>query len=240
MASPQWHDQLREELARQGLPIAYIARLIEELSDHVADVASEDSSGDVDVNSRLGTPQRLAVVAKTEYQRRTFAGRHRLVTFTAGPILAMIATIQAIGLTGVGLTELLDTALAGRVAAYDEVGSAAVHAATLHVFHSLGRFLPFALSALLFVRLGRHAELPLWSAGACGLIASTAIFFFSIHMPAKSFPAETRWAVGLGWGTGLGGEIGLGRILQAAAPFALAAWVIWRHSMHSQRPVVQG
>src|SRR5215469_8494028 len=192
MASLQWPDQLRAELGRQGLPTPYISRLVEELSDHVADIASEDSSVDVDINGRLGTPQQLAVIAKAEYRHRTFAGRHRLLTFMAGPIFAMIATMAVVWLVAFVFLESFDTVLAGRIPGFDEVGSAAVRAAVLHVFHSLDRFLPFALPAWLFVRLGRRTGMPVWSAGACGLIALAAIGFFSVLMPSKD-PAFTRW-----------------------------------------------
>lgn len=242
MASPQWHDRFRAELGRQGLPPAYISRLVEELYDHVADSASEDSSVDVDISARLGTPRQLAAIAKAEYQRRTFAGRHPFLTFIAGPTLAVIVTVAVVSLIAdmaLACWGLLD-APSDHVAAHDDVGSAAVEAAIVHVFHSLVRFLPFALPAWFFVRLGRRAEMPVWSTGACGFLAFIAISFFSVLMPAKD-PACTRWVIGFDAATGYGekiargGEIGWGRLLQAAAPLALAAWAIWCHVHGSVR-----
>ncbi|HEX5444682.1 MAG TPA: hypothetical protein VFW87_12660 [Pirellulales bacterium] len=82
MASQQWPDRLRQELRRQGLPSDYISRLVEELSDHAADISMEKLSMDAEQNAatRLGSPEQLASFAKSEFQHRTFAGRHPVLT----------------------------------------------------------------------------------------------------------------------------------------------------------------
>ena len=97
MASQPWRKRIIEELHRQALPSDYVDRLVAELSDHAADISLEDPSmeAQVDIEARLGTPSQLAAVARHEFQRRTFAGRHPVVTFLAGPLVAVITTFAA-------------------------------------------------------------------------------------------------------------------------------------------------
>jgi hypothetical protein len=44
MVGPAWREELKEELVRQGLPPAYIERLVQELCDHLDDVMEESMS----------------------------------------------------------------------------------------------------------------------------------------------------------------------------------------------------
>lgn len=235
MASPQWHEQLHQELRRQGLPSDYISRLVEELSDHAADIFMEDSSMDAEnkAEARLGSPEELALVATSEYRRRTFAGRHPLVTFVAGPFLAIIGTLVAICLVTCGLCWLIDTAIGGSLSANDELRlpPSAVETAIMRSFNTTVRFLPFVVSAWFFMRLGRRCELRAWSAVACGIIALVAIFFVSAVTPATA-QARGMWMIGVGW------KFGLDQILQSAVPLAVAAWILWRHSTLRQRAAV--
>src|SRR5580658_6698848 len=83
MASRQWRDQVIQELHRQGLPSAYVDRLVDELSDHATDLFMEDRDMDVQhgdaissIEARMGSPKQLASVAKAEFRRRTFAGHN--------------------------------------------------------------------------------------------------------------------------------------------------------------------
>jgi hypothetical protein len=227
MASPQWHDRLRQELRRQGLPSEYISRLVEELSDHATDLSMENSSMDAEqvADVRLGSPEQLATFAKSEFQRSTFAGRHPLWTFVAGPIFAIIGTLTVVCLVAFGAAWLIDTATGGSLSANDELGlpPSSLEMGIMRSFNTTVRFVPFVFSAWLFVRLGRRAELQTWSIGACGIIALAAIFFSSVLTPATA-QAKATWMIGVGW------KLGFDQILQAAVPFALGAWLIWQHS----------
>jgi hypothetical protein len=96
-------DELRAELARRGLPRAYIARLLSELDDHLIDLLEERNSTmgaarklqpeQIDQNSeqRLGDPTQLAIFAADQYHSRTFWGRHPLVTFLFAPLPLLVA-----------------------------------------------------------------------------------------------------------------------------------------------------
>jgi hypothetical protein len=107
------HDELRRahraklhtELARRGLPRAYIERLVAELDDHLTDLLEERSSPmgaarklqiEADnLQQRFGDPAQLAVFAAEEYHSRTFWGRHPLVTFLFAPLPLLIAMWMA-------------------------------------------------------------------------------------------------------------------------------------------------
>lgn len=234
MATPQWRDQVRQELRRQGLPSDYISRLVEELSDHATDISLENSSMDAEQNvvSRLGSPGQLASFAKAEFQRRTFAGRHPLVTFVAGPVLTMMATLIVICLVSFGACCLIDAALGGILSANDdlELPPSSLEMGIMQCFNTSVRFLPFLFSTWLFVRLGRRAELRTWSIAACGVIALVAFLFTSILTPAT---AQTRatWMIGFGW------KPGLDQTLQAAVPVTFVAWMIWQRSPHRPKAI---
>jgi hypothetical protein len=223
MASPQWRDRLRQELRRQRLPSDYVNRLVEELSDHATDLLQESASMDAEylAETRLGAPEQLALLARSEFRRRTFAGRHPLVTFVAGPIVAIIGTFLAICLTAFALSWLIDRAMGGSLSANEELylPPSSLEMGIVQVFNALVRFVPFAVSAWLFVRLGRRAGLRGWSIGACGIVAFVAAFFTSVVTPATA-QAQAKWTIGVGL------NFGLDQVLQAALPLALAAWIV--------------
>lgn len=229
MASPQWRDRLQQELCRQGLPSDYVSRLVDELSDHAADISMEKSSMDAEqqVAARLGNPQQLASFARSEFQRRTFAGRHPLLVFVAGPIFSIIGALMVVCLVAVVGSLLIDTgcwlidkATDGGLSANDDLVSA-LEMGIVQFFITSVRFVPFLFSAWLFVRLGRRVELRTWGIVACGIVALVAIFFSSVMKPATA-DTKAMWIIGFGW------KFGLDQILQAAIPIAFVAWIIWQ------------
>ena len=240
MASPQWRDQLQQALRRQGLPSVYISRLVEELTDHATDISQENSSMDAEqtVVSRLGRSEHLASIAKTEFNRRTFAGRHPLLTFIAGPIFAIPGTLTMILLVAFACSWLIDivafaccwlidTATGGSLSTNDELKSV-LETAIVQAFNGCVRFVPFVLSAWFFVRLGRRAGLRAWPAAACGIVGLVAFFFVSAVTPATADGPGT-WMMGFGW------KFVFDQALQAAAPLALGGWFLWRCATnHSQ------
>ena len=234
MAGPQWHDRLDKELRRQRLPAAYIARLLEELSDHFTDMSREDAQMEADeiADTRLGCPKQLAAVAKSEFQRRTFAGRHPLVTFIAGPVLTMIGSLVAVFLVLFLLCWSIDAVMGGidvvmggRLSANDDLKLSRLPFETsiLRFFGTAARFVPFVFSAWLFCRIGRRTGLHAWSIGACGIVVLTAGCFSSVLTPATGDSEPT-------WVFGLAGHLGFDQIMQALVPAAFAVWLIWQYS----------
>ena len=230
MASPSWRSRLIEALQRQALPRAYVQRLVEELSDHAADLSLEEQSmeAQLDLDARLGTPSQLAAVAVREFQRRTFAGRHPWLTFLAGPFVVVIATFVATLLLLVGFYWLLDVvlgaALGSSLSANEEMNTppSAFEIGLMQSGNLVMRFVPFALSAWFFAALGRRCARPVWGVVACGIVAVLAISFLSvIDLPGPNNNLGA-WMMGFSWGT-----IGLAQILQAAVPLALLGWLLW-------------
>src|SRR5437762_6720774 len=107
MDSRQWHERLRDDLRRQRLPPSYIDRLVEELSDHIADSQTEDTSMEAQqALDCLGTTEQLAAAAGREFRRRSFAGRHPWLTFVIGPValtpllfVSLVTALFALGWT---------------------------------------------------------------------------------------------------------------------------------------------
>jgi hypothetical protein len=105
-------DKLRSELARRGLPRAYIERLLSELDDHCTDLLQERSTTmgaarklqveSDDLQQRLGDPTQLAIFAAEQYHARSFWGRHPLVTYLIAPLPLFAVCWLAFGVT-VGL-----------------------------------------------------------------------------------------------------------------------------------------
>jgi hypothetical protein len=228
MASPQWRDRLTQLLYRHRLPMAYVDRFVEELTEHAIDLFVETNSMDAERNleARLGDPEQLAAVAKNEYHRRTFAGRHPIVTFVAGPIVSLVGTFLATALLVVATYWLIDLALGlamgDSLTANDdnELPPTRLEMGLLQVFNFTIRFVPFVLSAWFFVRLGRRSGLRAWSLTACGIVTLAAIFFTSTVNPATDTSQAT-------WVIGFGSNIGIDQIVQAAVPLALGAWMLW-------------
>jgi hypothetical protein len=175
VANRAWHEKLHAELVRQQLPPAYVARLMDELCAHYDDLLEECASMDAVppnwVSDRIGKPERLAESAGDVYRRRTFSGRHPVLTFAALPLGLVLA------------------AWAGLMAVHYAVGTALESqgwtitpppmADGIATFELL---LPIALVCAVFARLARRCGLdwrwPLLTTGVLAML-SGVIFFRS-------------------------------------------------------------
>jgi len=126
MDGRQQREKLELELRRQGLPRAYIERLLAEWDDHLADLQDERKSGmstagkpeqeaanerSTDVLSiaqRLGDPAELAAFATKQYRTPSFLGRHPLFTFAFAPVLMLLLSWMGILFGSIGVGALLD------------------------------------------------------------------------------------------------------------------------------------
>ena len=123
MRSSQMAIDLRTGLLREGLPPAYVERVIQELTDHAEDIEMESafmalslSERSAMVEARLGCSENLIFHLAHAYRMHTFAGRHCLVWSLGAPILAMALSIIGlffIGCTGIRVVyEILDNTVA--------------------------------------------------------------------------------------------------------------------------------
>lgn len=225
MPNRNWCERVRHELLRQGLPHSYVARLVEELSEHATDLFKEDRSMDAEhaLEARLGNPQRLAEAAKSEFHHRTFAGRHPLLTFVAAPVFVVTATIVATIALMAAMAWGADLLSGGALAPSDQSDTPPTpfQLQLIYTANFVVRFVPFLLSAFIFVRLGQRSGREVWSLGACGIIALFASAFVSV-ISATSADGHGTWVLGFGW------KPELHQLMQAILPSICGLWVLTR------------
>ena len=131
---------------------------MEELADHCDDLSQETTSMDANsLSARLGMPEELADRAGEELRRRTFAGRHPLLTFVLAPLPAAILLIVGlcvvfalvVNLFGLVVDRIPDSSAAGD-------GLPAWAATTMQALVWSMRYLPFVAGAVLFCLLARR------------------------------------------------------------------------------------
>lgn len=195
----QWREQLESALLRQRLPRVEIERLVEELSDHAADLLMDAKSMDAlhsDLEARLGTPDDVAHTAKQQFLQRTFAGRHPAWTFLVGPLVTWMSCLLAIILLYAAILYSFDALSGGALAALDEEHApAAWELALVYMLNNVVRFAPFAISSWCFFALGRRTGHHTWSIASCGILTLFALLFSSI---VTNYPdGHGTWQIGL-------------------------------------------
>lgn len=207
-------ELLRRELRHRGLPRRYVERVVGELADHQSDIDSEAAAAGaivrVDAAHRLGDPAALADHVVETYQRRTFAGRHPVLTFVVAPLPALLA--------GWAVAYLVMAALGAAWFAAIGYGSM-LGSAVAQAGHALLTSLPPAIVAGAFywlaVRSGRGWR---WAAASCGLIALAAMSFSSTMIPPVE-PGTGQLRIGFGMSA---------HMFQALLPLEFALLVLLR------------
>lgn len=220
-----WRNQLEQELRRQRLPRMQIARLVDELTDHALDILSGDHSMDAEqkLESRLGSPEQLAQMAKGEYIKSTFAARRPLLAFIGVPIVTMFGTVVGLVVFFGVLSSFLDKMTGGSLSLQTKN--------TLVEFGSiLVRFVPFLVSTWLVVRFGRRSDRYTWSKIGIGMIVVAAFMFTSTVLP-KVGETRGQWMLKLG----VGESLNWGHAFQAFVPLAFGAVMIKRMSSPTTR-----
>jgi uncharacterized membrane protein len=185
MSKSNWLNDVAQALRRQRLPRSYIRRFTEELADHFDDFYHTHSQEKIGMDAetctaRLGVPEEIARRAAHELRRRTYAGRHPVVTFVAAPLPT--AVLLLIGLC-IPLAIILTVVPDDYAPGHFPVWAAAVVQTVVWAM----QFLPFVAGALLFCHLARRAVCgPRWSFFACALLALLAgSFMVSLSLPTS-------------------------------------------------------
>jgi hypothetical protein len=221
MASRQWLDRLETELRRRSLPAGYRARLLEELADHLSELERETTSMEAQLllEERIGTPEAVAVEARSEYLARTFAGRHPVLTFGLIPVLtvvvAIIATMFALG-GAIWLTETLMPEFFEPPESPTMLHWVAIYGAVSFV-----RLAPFVPVAILFARAGRRIHQPRWGLIGCAIVAAMALLFWT---QVDTEPDSFHGRLYIGFGAFFRGD----QLLQAALPLGIGLWALVR------------
>ncbi|MFO1093385.1 MAG: hypothetical protein U0992_08750 [Planctomycetaceae bacterium] len=219
MADPHWLAQFDAELRRQRLPARYRARLRDELADHISHFEQENLSMDAQVllEERLGTPSELAAQARTEFDRRTFAGRHPVLTFGVAPIFAVMGTLIAT-LLFAWLVAWLACMTTPQLRE-EKIPPTALQMTVIHGVTWFVRVVPFVIMAAVFARMGRRIHQP-----RCVLLASAVITFlaFGFFLDIRTATPEVQGQ--LIFGLAIGKNLGLAQCLQAVVPLAIGLW----------------
>jgi hypothetical protein len=191
MAPSSWPNELRKALARRRLPGDYSQRLMDEL-EHAA----------------------------AEFRRRTFVGRHPIITFIVAPIPVVVASIIAVVLSLMTIGWLIpEDMLHGP-------SGIAISSVALSVIAWTVRVLPFAACAVVFARAASRSGCDWrWGTAAAVLVAAFAgTFNVWYHVP-------TAMADSGQFGIGFGLPPGPVQLAQCGLPLVVALWHAWRGSL---------
>jgi hypothetical protein len=215
MDSRAWRKELRNELVRQELPLKYIERLVEELSDHFNDITEESTSMEAKKGSlaaeRMGQPSDLATAAATGYYKRVFSREHPVLVFAWLPILLLpvlwAGLFVAECLICQGMGDMPNSYQGLRIVGYGESGLFLV---------------PPAVIAVMFCRFARRNGIDWrWPMLTTGILAVFAGLVFSTVIPS----GPNREPV-LGFCVGL--PVTVQQLLQSMLIFAFGGWCCWR------------
>ena len=227
-------EKLQTELRGRGLPRAQIARLVEELADHLEDLNKEkehamrtDVNGAACWQERLGTADELAEAAVANHQRARFAGRHPLVTFLLAPIPLFVVAWVGFMFLGITAARCAPLVLGD---AYEVTGKPVGQWPAVLVWGAFAmdcasrlvpQMLVGGLLCYLALRSGRGWR---WGMLGCGLVALIAgLTFIQLDLPVE--PGNGQLSVGLAMP-----PRDLWQLAQCAPPLAAGLFVVWRCS----------
>jgi hypothetical protein len=194
-------------LRRQGLPAADIARLLDELDDHVTDILTEEGvlmhepmEMKERIEARIGRPELLVAAAVANRRQASFFGRHPVWSFIVAPIpLAVLAwTAFVFGFFGLleGAAWLFGDAFAIEGKVVSEWPTWLFY--TIKAFEYAAPFLPSALVAVLLCWCAKRGGLSWkWTLTACGLVAFVA-WTLVVQMKLPEEPGQGQYMLGFG------------------------------------------
>jgi len=227
MDAQHWLRELRAELVRRRLPLAYVERFVGELSDHTTDFLEDHMSTDANdlhgVFDRLGAPGQLADAAATEYRKGRFSRRHPALMFVALPILSLPLLWACYALCLFVMAKFLGLE-SGNVDSGSAVWQWAYACAPYFVIGMV--LVPVGLATAFFCRLARRAGMSLkWTLAACFVLALLGGLATSQFL----LPTETSKGT-LFVGLGVGLHPSTLQVLQFLLPLAIGGWAIWRQT----------
>jgi hypothetical protein len=205
MVSPPWHEKVRMELVRQGLPPSYIERLVQELRGHFDDLMEEERRMEAGKHAfpgaeqknwaeRMGQPADVAAVAVAEYHRRAFSRKHPVVTFAVFPVLLVF---------GLWAGFLLSTYAIGEIAGQDDETPMTLASLCIKNYFTHALILaPIAVVTFFFCRFARTNGLdgrwPMTTTAILAIIAG--VIWSNIITPGPSHEPKLGLMIGLPFG----------------------------------------
>ena len=233
MRDPAWLNELHQQLAKKRLPPAYVARLVDELSDHVTDLLEDQMSTDAlqsrNVFERLGAPQDIAQQAGKEFRRRSFLGRHPILTFVLLPIVALLASLAVELASFVAVGSVLKSL--GPELSSERFSPWAVGG--MRLLCTLAVVLPALLMAALFAwlaaRTGVNRKWPVITAVILGLLAGAS------QLDMQLAPGEGQSKLMLGMGLSTAFAATFFQLSKFAVPLGIGLWVFSRRLRANSR-----
>ncbi|MEN6405492.1 MAG: hypothetical protein ABFC77_03370 [Thermoguttaceae bacterium] len=248
MANLPWLDEVLRCLAKHHLPVTYIQRFTEELSDHLEDFQEDLMDAKSDVVSRLGNPATVAQAAAVSYRQRSFLGRHPtalLLVFGVLPIVWMM-------ILGLLSCFLVMMAMAGtddflqQLVLRDKTSPPGTFTLTairwsLSVFSVM---IPAALVSMVHCRLAERLVLGRkWMAVCCFVLAILAVLPYWCVLVKTGPQGDYSLLVGVGVSipglfSGWHFSFSVLQVVQLLVPLAVGGWFWWRTRAASNHAVV--
>lgn len=225
MSNQDWLNQLQSELAQRRLPRQEVARLVAELSDHIADamelrsapglspagmaasafssISKENHmSMDANVVEILGNPAAVAESAVREFRKRGLLRRSQLAKigmFVLLPVPLLVLGAVAALFAIAGTMELCEWAGLFSPNQFDDPNVFANHL-LLKVLLMLAVLVPAAGVSALFGRLaaltGRRWK---WGLIACLIVAAvTGLSTYDVTLSDEPGKSQMMWGLGIG------------------------------------------
>jgi hypothetical protein len=234
MHDPNWLDELGGELRKAKLPHPYIARLMDELSDHLEDVLEEnemskDALVSQTIAGRMGSATDVAGSATAEFRQASFWRRHPFLSFIALPIL-VVPILWIPGMAGVDLIAAAQNSWDFHTVSPDRFSPGVLD--LMRLCCVAATLLPAIAAGVFFAWLGARKGLQTrWPMIACAIVglmsAATQVGF--LMTPSAETNAWQTIAFG-GWaGPGL-----FLRLVKVALPLAVCAWILRRHRLRQE------
>ena len=220
MSNHRMLETMAAELRRHGLSSAEVARLLQELDDHVADLFAEQGGHmDERIEARLGRPEALVAAALANRRQASIFGRHPVLSFVVAPIPVAILSWVGLLLLWLGLLEATGWILGEKEVLRDCPGLRVYAVKAIEIGM---RFLAPALTGALLCWCANRAGMSWrWTLAATCLVALVAeALVFQVKMSAG--PGHGAIVFGLGFPV-----LQWINLVQLLVPVAVGAVFLW-------------
>lgn len=196
----RYFDELSRCLKQRGIAPGLARRLVMELGEHADDAAEELREQGISedeayrrVLERFGAPKEFARALAADYQRRSFSGRHPLLSFGLGPVAAMVALLIA----PIVLGSLLGPDTAAAPLPWTDIPIQRAYAFAATFLNVVTPFIASIYFAIIGTK-GRHH--PLWTGLSCGLLSLIGLLLNVniAYSPSPDLLHSSAYSLGLG------------------------------------------
>lgn len=193
-----WLERVAEELAGQGLPAGVRTRLLDELRDHLNDLmeGGTNVATDVEMESRMGSPEELAAGAAADYRRAAWVRRHPLLVFGVAPVPVVLLGMMVYLLSFAAIGYVVDAVTHDRGGLESIPRNIIVPVATGFTYSI--RFVPFLALAVVFGYLATRYRVRGWWLFAAVVQVAILAGAATAQLDRSDLPGQSQLSVGLG------------------------------------------